>query len=129
MNDRSRPKAASASTGEEAHVQGNRPRRQWWVSTGPRSGYSVDVEIVATQVIRDAFRDALSAQWRYRAERLCEGLQRPGDYPGRLTPQQAAERDQRIREDVRRTLQHVRLLEHGDPYDDDLRSVLCEVSR
>ena len=101
---------------------------EWWVSTGPRSGFAVDVECVAAQLIRDAFRDALGPQWRRRAEQIAGGLSRPGDFPGRLTAAQIAERDKRIRADVSRCLAHAQLLEQGDPYEDDLQTVLAEVA-
>jgi hypothetical protein len=98
----------------------------WWCRTGPRSGFEVDVDTVACQVVRDAFRDAHAAWWVWRAEQLSKGLSRPGDWRGNLTPEQVAARDERIRTDVARCLVHARLVE--DPYPEDVAAVLAEVT-
>lgn len=128
MNDKSRPEAAPESDGEEARAHYPTLHRRWWLPTGPRSGFLVDVDTIAEQLIRDAFRDSLASHWRRRAEQLAAGLSRSGDQPGRLTPDQIAERDQRIRDDIARCLRHAGLLGDGDPFGDDLIAVLREVA-
>lgn len=128
MNKGRLTEATPGSDGEEARGQGTRPRRQWWVPTGPRSGFLVDVDTIAGQLIRDALRDSLGVHWRRRAAQLAAGLSRPGDCPGRLTPEQIAERDQRIRNDIARCLRHAGLLEAGDPFSEDVAAVVREVA-
>ncbi|WP_327633675.1 hypothetical protein OHB24_27190 [Kribbella sp. NBC_00482] len=131
-NERGRPvrdRTTSRSDSDEARTShGTRPRRQWWASTGPRSGFLVDIDNIAEQLIRDAFRDSLASYWRRRAEQLAAGLSRPGDLAGQLTPEQIAERDQRIRNDIARCLRHAGLLEAGDPFSEDIAAVAREVA-
>ncbi|NIK57897.1 hypothetical protein [Kribbella shirazensis] len=126
----SRPIAGAAPRrdGEKRKRNDTAPHRQWWVPTGPRSGFLVDVDNIAEQLIRDAFRDSLATYWHRRAEQLAAGLSRPGDLAGRLTPEQIAERDQRIRNDVARCLRHASLLAAGDPFSEDITAVVREVA-
>ncbi len=48
------------------------------------------------RVLQDAFADASAAQWLRRAEQLEAARPRPGDFTGRATPAELAERSRRL---------------------------------
>ena len=111
--ERRSPKEAAPRSDGEKLKSTVMPGPAWWVRTGPASGFLVDIDHVAVRVLAEAMADASAAWWRWRAEQLAAGLSRPGDYLGRRSPEEVAERNRRIRQDVARCLRHAQLL--SDP--------------
>lgn len=54
-------------------------------------------EQLRRRVVQDALQQATGAFWKRRAEAFEAAVSRPGDFLGRATPAQVAERDARIR--------------------------------
>jgi hypothetical protein len=65
------------------------------------------------RVLSDCLAEASAGYWRHRAEHLRRCLSRPGDFVGRATADEIAERDLRIQADIERCLAHAGLLADG----------------
>jgi hypothetical protein len=100
------------------------------VSTGPHSGFLVDVDHVARRAIQEAFGDQYAGQWLRRADVLEQARPRPGDFNGRASAEELAERDARLTADAERCRRHAALLleGHASAYAADVRQVLGEVA-
>ena len=78
------------------------------------------VEAFARRVIEDALAEATAHYWIRRAEQLEAAVSRPGDYMGRTSAQEVAERDQRLKESAQSCRRHAAFcLLGGFKYDDE----------
>jgi hypothetical protein len=94
MNDKSRPKAAPASTGEGVS-QGTRP--------------ATYLEHFRYRVLQEALSSVIPSQWERRAAALEAGLPRSGDFVGRSTPEERQDRTQRLLEVIAACRRHAEL--------------------
>jgi hypothetical protein len=56
------------------------------------------LEHFAARVLTDALNEATASYWRRRAQAFRDAMPRPGDYPGKATPQELAELSRRCLE-------------------------------
>jgi hypothetical protein len=92
-----------------------------------QSTYGVDAEHFRCRVLQDALTEALAGYWETRARTLLAACSQPGDFLGRATPEQVAERDQRLRDDAERCLRHAAVIRSDSAISADVTNVLAEV--
>lgn len=76
------------------------------------------IDLFTACVIRDAINHATAAYWERRADAFEKALPHPGDYLGRSTGADRAERERRLRTRIRACRNAARLWRHiatGEP--------------
>lgn len=82
------------------------------------------------RLIEEAIADALPYVWERRAEQLEQARPRPGDFNGRATAVELAERDQRLAEQAEGCRRHATLLRNYPmPIGEDLANVVESIIR
>ncbi|HEX2857071.1 MAG TPA: hypothetical protein VHO26_06280 [Propionibacteriaceae bacterium] len=68
------------------------------------------VQMIGWRLVVDTISRLTATQWEHRAAMLEDAMSRPGDYPGRSTPEERAVRNTRLAEDANRCRRHAQLL-------------------
>lgn len=87
-----------------------------------------DLDNIARRILQDALSEANADHWRRRARLLEQALSRPGDYTGQATPEQIAERDERLRAAILACSLRAQLYAPGDDISADVDVVWLEVA-
>lgn len=80
------------------------------------------------RALQDCLSQATADYWRRRAQTFLDAAPRPGDYNGKATPAQLAERAQRCRQAAQACLQRASLEAPGQPIEPEVWAVLGEVA-
>lgn len=89
---------------------------------------SLDLDHFRHRVLQDALAEATAQYWRRRARALEQALSRPGDYPGRATTEQIAERDERLRAAILACSSRAQMYEPDEEISAEVYAVLQEVA-
>lgn len=91
------------------------------------STLQLDLGNFTRRLLQDAMSEASAKYWRQRARTLEQALSRPGDYQGQATPEQVAERDERLRAAILACSLRAQLYELDADVSEEVDAALAEV--